>query len=95
MAVPPVFVVTNELICSPFTGEPIKSQPLSPPSVAFTYLLYLIFPVDVPCTISDEYELEEELSVTVPLFEKLPDTVKSFPAFIVREPDDSTVRFVT
>ena len=49
----------------------------------------------MPWTISDEYELEEELSVTVPLFEKLREIVKSLPAFIVREPDDSTVRFVT
>ena len=40
-------VVAKELICNPLTGEPIKSQP-DPPLNEFTYLLYVIFPDEVP-----------------------------------------------
>ena len=46
-------------------------------------------------TISDEKLAESEFIVTVPLLEKFPESVKSLPAFIVRTPEDSTVRFVT
>ena len=41
---PATLVDTKELICSPSTGEPIKSQP-EPFANEFTYLLYVISPV--------------------------------------------------
>ena len=69
------------------TGEPIKSQP-EPLPRELTYLLYVIFPDELPVTIIDEKSFDAEFNVIVPSFEISPLTVKSFPEFKLRlEPD--------
>ena len=61
--------MTKSEIDCPSTGEPIRSHPFAPS--ALTYLLYVISPVAVPETISEENSLLSDSKVTDPLLVKL------------------------
>ena len=72
----------KELIDKPSTGDPIKSHSLVP--IAFTHLLYVMLPDELPETIMEEKSFEEEFNVTVPSLDMSPLTVKSAPEFKLR-----------
>ena len=87
-----LFAETKEFMLCPATGDPIKSHSSLPSSA--TYLLYIIFPLDDPCTIKDANSLALEFKVIVPLFTKFPDNVRSLSRLIVRAAEVLTVMFL-